>query len=50
VDAGWTSAHRPASRAATRFPGRTQGPSPRAVDARWTSRPQAVTTRTDRTG
>jgi hypothetical protein len=48
VDAGWTSAHRPAkshSDTVLRPHGRR---SQRAVDARWTSRPGAVATRAKR--
>ena len=50
VDAGWTPAHRPAkphSDTVSRPPGRR---SRRAVDARWTSRPEAVTTSTAQKG
>jgi hypothetical protein len=48
VDAGWTSARRPAKPHSDTVSGRHVAPSRRAVDARWTSRPQAGATRTNR--
>jgi hypothetical protein len=43
VDAGWTSARRPAKPQRDTVSGPRERPSRRAVDARWTSRPEAVT-------
>ena len=49
VDAGWTSARRPAKPHGDTVPRPRGRRSRRAVDARWTSRPEAVATSGNRT-
>jgi hypothetical protein len=44
VDAGWTSARRPAKPHGATVSRRRKGASRRAVDARWTSKPRQFTT------
>jgi integrase len=48
VDAGWTSARRPAKPHSDTVPGPSDGASRRVVEARWTLRRQAVANRPDR--
>ena len=50
VDAGWTSARRPAKPHSDTVPGPSDGASRRVVDARWTSSSEAVTTSAVRRG
>jgi hypothetical protein len=48
VDAGWTPARRPAKPHSDTGSRPHQDASPRAVDARWTSRPEAAAARPQR--